>query len=101
MITLVICILSFVPEDSNSQYLLDKQIIHYFPSWEIHFDSMSGGMRTSQGCLDLLNWYIDLDTKFEVKLSKIFGIRYRNKYLGDYTNHISDRFIPSIYSITR
>lgn len=85
----------FVPEDSNSQYLLDKQIIHYFPSWEIHFDSMSGGMRTSQGCLDLLNWYIDLDTKFEVKLSKIFGIRYRNKYLGDYTNHISDhRFEP-------
>ena len=95
MITLVICILSFVPEDSNSQYLLDRQIAHYFPSWEIHFDSMSGGIRTSQGCLDLLNWYIDLDTKFEVNLSRILGLRYRNKYLGDYKNHICDhRFEP-------
>ncbi len=95
MITLVICILSFVPEDSNSQYLLDRQIAHYFPSWEIHFDSMSGGIRTSQGCLDLLNWYIDLDTKFEVNLSRILGLRYRNKYLGDYKNQICDhRFEP-------
>ena len=85
----------FVPEDSNSQYLLDRQIAHYFPSWEIHFDSMSGGIRTSQGCLDLLNWYIDLDTKFEVNFSRILGLRYRNKYLGDYKNQICDhRFEP-------
>jgi len=88
-------IISYAPEDSNAHYLMDKQLAHYFPAWEIRFDSTSGGLRTSQGCLDLLNWYINLETKFEVYLSRIFGLRYRNHYLGDYANHITDhRFEP-------
>ncbi len=85
----------YVPEDSNDQYIMDKQLDHYFPSWETRFDSTRAALRTSQGCLDLLNWYIDFDAKFEVELSRILGLRYRNKYLGDYAHHISDhRFEP-------
>lgn len=101
MITLVICLFSYVPEDSNSQYLLDKQLDHYFPSWEVWFDSTSGGLRTSQGCLDLLNWYIDIDTKFEVMLAKWLGLRYRNKYLGDYANHISDHKFEPFFQLKK
>lgn len=85
----------YAPEDSNCQYLLDKQIAHYFPSWEAQFDSFPGGMRTSQGCLDLLNWYIDFDIKYEVELSRVLGLRYRYKFLGDYGIYINDhRFDP-------
>ena len=84
-----------VPEDSNGQDLLDKQLAHYFMDWEMYFDSVPGAMRSSQGCLDLRNWYIDLNTKFEVSLSKIMGFRYRNEYFGYYDNHISNhRFEP-------
>jgi len=84
-----------VPEDSNCQYLLDKQLAHYFPEWEARFDSLTFGFRTSQGCLDLLNWYISLDTKLEAELTDWFGLRYRNEYLADYGSHISNhRFEP-------
>lgn len=84
-----------VPEDSNGQDLLDKQLSHYFMDWEMCFDSVPAAMRSSQGCLDLRNWYIDLNTKFEVSLSKIMGFRYRNQYFGYYDNHINDhRFEP-------
>lgn len=84
-----------VPEDSNCQDLLDYQLAHYFTDWEVHFDSSKNAFRTSQGCLDLLNWYIDLDTKFEASLSNWLGVRYRNEFVGDYNNHINNhRFEP-------
>ena len=84
-----------VPEDSNCQDLLDYQLAHYFPAWELHFDSAQNAIRTSQGCLDLLNWYIDLNTKFEASLSNWMGVRYRNEFIGDYGNHIDNhRFEP-------
>lgn len=95
MLYLVVFIVMYAPEDSNSQYLMDKQLAHYFPAWEMQFDSIHGGLRTSQGCLDFLNWYINLETKYEVYLSRIFGFRYQNQYLGDYAYHVSDhRFQP-------
>ncbi len=84
-----------VPEDSNCQDLLDKQLAHYFVDWEMSFDSVPGGMRTSQGCLDLRNWYIDLNTKFEVSFCKVMGLRYRNEYFSYYDNHFKNhRFEP-------
>jgi hypothetical protein len=89
----------FVPEDSNTQYVLDKQIAHYFPEWEVRFDSMTKGLRTSQGCLDVLYWYIDLDTKYEVMLSNLIGLRYRNKYLGDYGVYISDHVFEPFFQV--
>jgi hypothetical protein len=95
MLYLVVSIFMYAPEDSNSQYLMDRQIARYLPAWEMRFDSIDGGLRTSQGCLDLLNWYISLETKYEVKFSKILGLRYQNQYLGDYAYHVSDhRFQP-------
>jgi len=99
MIVFVICLFVYAPEDSNSQYLLDIQLGHYFPSWEARFDSIIGGVRTSQGCLDLLNWYINLDTRYEVNLSKILGLRYRNKYLGDYGDHISNHYFEPFFQL--
>jgi hypothetical protein len=90
---LLFLILSYIArEDSNCQYLLDKQLAHYFPAWECYFDSSYNGMRTSQGCLDLLNWYIDLQTRYEVLLSRKIGLRYRNHYRGDYNDHINNHY---------
>jgi len=96
---LVLSLWLFVPEDSNTQYLLDKQIAHYFPEWEVCFDSMRGGMRTSQGCLDVLYWYIDLNTKYEVMFSNLIGLRYRNRYLGDYGTHVSDHWFEPFFQV--
>ncbi len=79
-------------EDSNSHYLLDKQLAHYLPAWECCFDSSYNGMRTSQGCLDLLNWYIDIQTRYEVSLSRKIGLRYRNHYRGDYNDHMNNHY---------
>jgi len=90
---------SYAPEDSNCQYLLDKQLGHYFQSWEIAFDSTKNGMRTTQGCLDLLNWYIDLELRYEVYLSKILGMRYQNHYLGDYNEHISNHYFQPFFQL--
>lgn len=89
----------YAPEDSNCQYLLDKQLAHYFPSWEVHFDSTINGLHTCQGCLDLLNWYIDLETRFEVYLSKILGLRYRNHFRGDYADHISNHYFEPFFQL--
>ncbi|MCX7995587.1 MAG: hypothetical protein N3A65_07450 [candidate division WOR-3 bacterium] len=91
---------AYAPEDSNYQYLLDKQLSHYFQNWEIVFDSTRNGMRTSQGCLDLLNWYINLELRYEAYLSKILGIRYQNRYLGDYDNHISNHYFQPFFQLS-
>ncbi len=100
MIVFVLYVCAFVPEDSNAAfYLLDKQLAHYFPSWEARFDSTNGGLRTSQGCLDLRNWYIDLTTRYEVYLSKLLGLRYRNRYLGDYDDHISNHYFEPFFQL--
>ncbi|MEO0216029.1 MAG: hypothetical protein ABIL70_01990 [candidate division WOR-3 bacterium] len=99
MLGLCHCLFASVPEDSNCQYLLDKQIAHYFPSWEVAFDSSKNGFRTSQGCLDLLNWYIDLELRYEAYLSKILGVRYENHYLGDYGEHISNHYFQPFFQI--
>ncbi len=100
MIVFLLYLCTYAPEDSNAAfYLLDKQIAHYFPSWEVRFDSTNRGLRTSQGCLDLLNWYIDLTTKYEVFLSKVVGLRYRNKYLGDYGGHVSNHYFEPFFQL--
>lgn len=96
---LILYLISYAPEDSNSQNLLDKQIAHYFHSWEVAFDSTTNGLRTSQGCLDILNWYIDLELRYEAYLSKILGIRYQNRYLGDYNEHISDHYFQPFFQL--
>jgi hypothetical protein len=92
MIGMFFCLFLSVPEDSNGQYLLDKQIAHYFEAWEVRYDSLAGGLRTCQGCLDLLNWYISLDARYEVAFGEVIGLRYRNRTYGDYGydvhNHI-------------
>ncbi|MEO0137208.1 MAG: hypothetical protein ABIL40_08835 [candidate division WOR-3 bacterium] len=88
-----------VPEDSNYQYLLDKQLAHYFQSWEVIFDSTTNGMRTSQGCLDLLNWYINLELRYEAYLSRILGLRYQNRYIGDYDCHISNHYFQPFFQL--
>lgn len=89
----------YAPEDSNCQNLLDKQIAHYFHSWEMAFDSTTNGLRTSQGCLDILNWYIDLELRYEAYLSKILGIRYQNRYFGDYNEHISNHYFQPFFQL--
>jgi|UniRef100_A0A7V3VTT8 hypothetical protein len=91
--------IAYAPEDSNYQYLLDKQLAHYFQSWEVAFDSTKNGMRTSQGCLDLLNWYISLELRYEAYLSNILGIRYKNWYFGDYNEHISNHYFQPFFQI--
>lgn len=93
-------IFAYAPEDSNYQYLLDKQLAHYFQSWDAVFDSTKNGMRTSQGCLDLLNWYINLELRYEASLSKILGIRYKNHYVGDYDNHISNHYFQPFFQLS-
>lgn len=95
----LLAVIAYAPEDSNCQHLLDKQIAHYFPSWEANFDSFPGAMRTAQGCLDLLNWYIDFDIKYEVDLSRIIGLRYRYKYHGDYGMYINDHRFEPFFSL--
>lgn len=92
-------LLLYVPEDSNTQYLLDKQLAHYFPSWIVHWDSSTNALRTSQGCLDLKNWYIDFDARVETKLSSWLGLRYRNKYLGDYNKHVSNHYFEPFIQV--
>jgi len=95
----VAILLAYAPEDSNYQYLLDKQLAHYFQSWEIFFDSTKNGMRTSQGCLDLLNWYVNLELRYEAYLSKILGIRYQNHFIGDYNIHISNHYFQPFFQL--
>jgi len=96
---LFIFLMSFVPEDSNFHYLMDRQIGRYLPEWEVRFDSTRNGMRTNQGCLDLLNWYIDLELRYEARLANWLGLRYRNHYLGDYGVHKTDHFFEPFFPI--
>uniref|UniRef100_A0A7C4X9P9 Alginate export domain-containing protein n=1 Tax=candidate division WOR-3 bacterium TaxID=2052148 RepID=A0A7C4X9P9_UNCW3 len=98
-LTCVVFAYAYAPEDSNCQYLLDKQLAHYFQTWEVFFDSSTNVFRTSQGCLDLLNWYIDLQLRYEAYLSQILGIRYQNHYLGDYDEHISNHYFQPFFQL--
>jgi hypothetical protein len=99
MMPLILCLLQYAPEDSNSQYLLDKQLAHYFPAWDLQYDSTINGMRTSQGCLDFWHWYIDLETRLEADLASWLGIRYRNRYHGDYGQHVSNHHFEPYFQL--
>lgn len=96
---LIIFLLQYAPEDSNAQYLLDKQLAHYFSSWDAYFDSASNGIRTSQGCLDFWHWYIDLETRLEAELASWLGVRYRNRYIGDYGQHVSNHHFEPYFRL--
>ena len=96
---LVFFLLLYVPEDSNTQYLLDKQLAHYFPSWIVYWDSSTNALRTSQGCLDLKNWYIDFDARVEANLASWLGLRYRNRYHGDYNKHVSNHYFEPFVQV--
>jgi hypothetical protein len=98
LVYVLLCVVA--PEDSNSQYLLDEQIKHYFEAWEVHYDSMVGGLRTSQGCLDLLNWYVEVDTKYEVRFGKVIGMRYRNRTYGNYGFNIHDHIFQPFFQLS-
>ena len=91
--------MSFVPEDSNFHYLMDKQIAYYYPDWEIRYDSTRNGLRVVQGCLDLVNWYIDLELRYEVSLADWMGLRYRNVTFDDYGDHIADNYFEPFFQI--
>jgi hypothetical protein len=98
---LLLVLLLYAPEDSNGQYLLDKQLAHYFPAWEAFYDSAVNGMRTSQGCLDFWHWYIDLETRLEADLASWFGVRYRNRYQGDYGQHVSNHYFEPFFRLNK
>ena len=96
---LILFLLQYAPEDSNAQYLLDKQLAHYWSAWDVRFDSASNVIRTSQGCLDFWHWYIDLETRVEADLASWLGVRYRNRYVGDYGRHISNHHFEPYFRI--
>jgi len=96
---LIFFLLQYAPEDSNGQYLLDKQIAHYFPAWDASYDSSTNALRTSQGCLDFWHWYINLETKLEANLSSWLGVRYRNRYHGDYGRHVSNHHFEPFFQV--
>lgn len=88
--------LYLAPEDSNNLYLMDRMLTVPEERFMIGYDSLSSGLYTNQGCLDLLNWYIELDIKHDIWLSNKVGIRYRYRKLGDYTRRIDKhRFEPT------
>jgi hypothetical protein len=97
--TLVFFLLQYAPEDSNGQYLLDKQLAHYFPAWEAYYDSADNALQVSQGCLDFWHWYINLETKLEADLASWLGIRYRNEYRGDYGQHVSNHHFEPYFQL--
>jgi hypothetical protein len=92
-------LLCYAPEDSNAHYLLDKQLARYFCAWDSHYDDATNALRTSQGCLDFWHWYIDLETKLEANLASWFGVRYRNRYLGDYDRHVSNHHFEPFFQM--
>ena len=95
----ILLLLCYAPEDSNAHYLLDKQLARYFPAWDSRYDSVSNGLRTSQGCLDFWHWYINLETKLEADLASWFGVRYRNRYIGDYDRHVSNHHFEPFFQL--
>ncbi|MGD9380796.1 MAG: hypothetical protein PVI51_09535 [candidate division WOR-3 bacterium] len=96
---LIFFLLNYAPEDSNAHYLLDKQLARYFPAWDSRYDDVSNALRTSQGCLDFWHWYINLETKLEANLASWFGVRYRNRYLGDYDRHVSNHHFEPFFQL--
>jgi hypothetical protein len=96
---LIFFLLHYAPEDSNAHYLMDKQLAHYFPAWDAYYDGATNALRTSQGCLDFWHWYIDLETRLEADLASWFGVRYRNRYLGDYDRHVSNHYFEPFFRV--
>lgn len=98
---LIFFLLQYAPEDSNAHYIMDKQLAHYFPAWDTYYDGATNALRTSQGCLDFWHWYINLETKLEANLASWFGVRYRNRYLGDYDRHISNHHFEPFFQVRK
>ena len=97
MIIFLIALPFLEPEDSNNLYLMDQILTVPQESFLLGYDSLISGFYTNQGCLDLLNWYIDLRVKHDLFLSKRLGIRYRYWKLGDYSRQIDEhRFEPTL-----
>jgi hypothetical protein len=78
---------------------MDKQIAYFSPDWEARYDSTVNGLRVVQGCLDLVNWYIDLELRYEARLADWMGLRYRNLSFDDYGSHISDHYFEPFFQI--
>jgi hypothetical protein len=98
---LIFFLLQYAPEDSNAHYIMDKQLAHYFPAWDAYYDGATNALRTSQGCLDFWHWYINLETKLEANLASWFGVRYRNRYFGDYDRHVSNHYFEPFFQIRK
>lgn len=101
MLSLLLLIVVYAPEDSNCHYVMDQQLAYFKPDWEMMFDSTGSGMRCSQGCLDIRNWYIDLELRHQAMLSRLLGLRYRNHYRGDYEDHVTDHFFEPFFPLGR
>jgi len=85
------------PEDSNNLYLMDLMLATPEEQFVIGFDSLLSGLYTNQGCLDLMNWYIELLIKSDFYLSRRVCLRYRYRKLGDYDRQIDEhRFEPTL-----
>lgn len=98
---LIFFLLQYAPEDSNAHYIMDKQLAHYFPAWDAYYDGATNALQTSQGCLDFWHWYINLETKLEADLASWFGVRYRNRYLGDYDRHVSNHYFEPFFQVRK
>lgn len=83
------------PEDKCEIYLVDMNIAKFYPDWELAYDSVPQGFRTSHGCLDLIKWYAFYEAKLIFPLYKNFGARYFYKRIDDYgINYYQHRIEP-------
>lgn len=73
-----------VPEDSNELYLMDMNWTTFPSEWDLAYDSSLFAFRSTQGCLDLIRWYIVYEIKFRYPLYKGFGVRYSYYEKDDY-----------------
>lgn len=87
----------YVPEDSNTYYIMDWQLADYFQSCEAQFDSATNGIRTSQGCLDYGHWYMDVEGKYEAKILPAMGFKYQVHLHDDHKDHISSHYFELFF----
>ncbi|HIE05956.1 MAG TPA: hypothetical protein EYP58_04055 [bacterium (Candidatus Stahlbacteria)] len=93
---LFLLFLLYEPEDSNNMYLIDQMLVVPEEQFIVAYDSAVSGLFTTQGCLDLMNWYIKLDIKHDAWLSSWLGLRYRYRKIGDYDRSADEhRFEPT------